>query len=124
MPVRYERDDRQRRLRFVLIAPVTVDELATAIQRQADEGVWRYGVLVDARLAMLETLDHAAIQELVTTLVLRHGPRGPLAVAASASTVAKANLYGVKAEQQQLGPWEVFWDLDDAERWLSARLQA
>ena len=49
MPIRYERDDRRRRINILSAGQVTTAQVLATLDRQAAEGAWSYGVLYDAR---------------------------------------------------------------------------
>lgn len=122
VPVHYVRDDATRRITLTLTDPLTVTELITAAERQLADGAWLYGLLVDARNTfvafrpILVRLVAADLREFVTA----HGPPGPIAIVATKSGAIKANIYLVFGEKTE--SFEVFWDLDDARRWLDERM--
>jgi hypothetical protein len=123
MPIRYERDDTRRRIRVTLADPLTVADLLASVERQYAEGAWPYGVLVDARTpcGAPQPGDMRAFVSGVRELVDAHGPRGPIAlVAREAGAISSAQLYNVFGGKTE--SIEVFWDLDDAHRWLDDRL--
>jgi hypothetical protein len=122
VPVHYVRDDATRRITLTLTDPLTVTELITTAEHQLADGAWLYGLLVDARDAfvalrpILVRLFAADLREFVTA----HGPPGPIAIVARKSGAIKANIYLVFGEKTE--SFEMFWDLDDARRWLDERM--
>jgi hypothetical protein len=117
--VTYARDDERRRIRVAVADSVTLPELIAIVDRQASEGTWTYGILYDVRsLADPPSLDDMqAMLAHVRQLANEHGPRGPVAIAArSADTVGTALMYAHRAGNDLR--LEVFWDTEDAERWL------
>jgi hypothetical protein len=122
MPIQYERDDAERRIKLTITDPFTVAELIAAIERQLAEGAWRYGLLVDAR-AMLAARPpgDTSLLSRVGELVAAHGPRGPIAVITrEPGTIATTQRYIFFSEGME--PIEVFWDLADAQQWLDDRM--
>jgi hypothetical protein len=119
MPIQYVRDDIARRIRLTVTDPIAVVDLIASVERQLAEATWHYGLLVDMRSqsAAAGPGDIRAFSARVGELVATHGARGPIAVIArDASPIAGAELhliYGGKRESV-----EVFWDLDDGQRWL------
>jgi hypothetical protein len=123
MPVQYERDDVRHRLRVTVTSPFTAADLIASVERQLAEGAWPYGLLVDSRaqVAALRPDDMRAFVSRVRELIAAHGPRGPIAIVARESgpiTVTQRYIY----LSERLEPIEVFWDLDDAQRWLDDRI--
>lgn len=122
MPLEYVRDDSQRRIRITLIEPFTFDDLIASIERQFADGAWRYGLLINMR----STTDAPPPSEIrsfvsrIAELVAVHGPRGPIAIVAkTARAVSSAQ---VAAFFDRVESIEVFWDLDDAQRWLDEQM--
>jgi hypothetical protein len=119
MPIHYVRDDVARRIKVTVIDPITVVDLIASVERQLAEDAWHYGLLVDmrAQAAAAGSGDIRTFSSRVGEMVAAHGPRGPIAVIArDAMPIAGAELhlmYGGKRESV-----EVFWDLDEGQRWL------
>jgi hypothetical protein len=125
MPIHYERDDAGHRLRITVTEPFTVADLIAAVERQFTDGAWHYGLLVDSRapIAALPPEDTLTFVSRVRELIAAHGPRGPIAIVAREAgpiTVTQRYIY----LSAKLEPIEVFWDLDDAQRWLDDRMAA
>jgi hypothetical protein len=121
MPIQFERDDVNRRLRTTLTDPLTVTELIASVERQLADGAWRYELLVDARRTYPspQSIDMRSFASRVGELVDAHGPRGPIAIVANASgAISGAQMYMFFANKTELV--EVFWDLDDAKQWLAS----
>jgi hypothetical protein len=119
MPIDYVRDDRRRRIRLLARDPITVEDGFAVLARQVADGAWHYGMLVDVRLATLQIGDNPAFLARVQELEVDHGPHGPVAVV----TRKPANIAAAKGYAMQSAPTaslevDVFWDMDDAERWL------
>jgi hypothetical protein len=120
MPFQYVRDDDRHRIRITLSDPLTVAELTASIERQFADGAWLYGLIVDARSVVAQPIDIPSFQAHVRELVATHGPRGPVAFVATESGVigsAQRYIFGSKSESM-----EVFWALDDAQRWMDERM--
>jgi hypothetical protein len=123
MPLDYKRDDANRRVRLTVTEPFNLADLIAAVERQLGDGAWRYGVLIDARapLSVSPTRDIQSYAARVSELVAAHGPRGPIAVISRDSKmiggVKKYSLFVGKNETLEL-----FWDLDDGQKWLDARM--
>jgi hypothetical protein len=123
MPLQYLRDDARRRIRVTVTEPFDLDELIVAVEQQLADGAWRYGLLVDARgpLTVSPTSDIQSYATHVRELVAAHGPRGPIAVISrDASMIGGVNKYTLLVGKNET--LEVFWDLDDGQRWLDQRL--
>ena len=121
--VDYDHD--RRRLVVTFSGSVSKPEWVAMLAKQIEEGFWQYGVLFDGTAAgvSLRFLEPGSILRTVRELISEHGPRGPVAFAVSdraefalmagyIQTIQAARLYDV----------EIFRDLDDAERWLDAKL--
>jgi hypothetical protein len=125
MPVQYVRDDEKRRITLTVSDPLTVEERIAAVERQLADGAWGYGLIIDARSMASFTpklTEMQAAASRLAELVAVHGPRGPVALVSRQSSVIGAsamhNSLGVKTPGIQ-----VFWDMDDAQRFLD-RLDA
>ena len=125
MPVQYVRDDAKRRITLTVSDPLTLEERIAAVEHQLDDGAWRYGLVIDARrmasfTPQLTEMQAAALR--LAELVAAHGPRGPVALVTRQPSVISAstmhNSLGVKTPGVQ-----VFWDMDDAQKFLD-RLDA
>lgn len=123
MPLEYAQDDAKRRIRITLTDPFTVADMIGSVERQLADGGWRYGSLVDARAQTVpvKVSDIRLFTSRVSELVVAHGPRGPIAlIARDAGTIGGAQMHAVLAGKNET--LEVFWDLDDGQRWLDERL--
>jgi hypothetical protein len=121
MPFQYIRDDTARRITIAISDPVTPTELIDTLDRQLTEGTWSYATLVDARgLVTAPTPgEMRAFVAHLHTLNVDHGPRGPIAIVArAAGAVAGGQIYTILSDKADRAV-EVFWALDDAERWLA-----
>jgi hypothetical protein len=122
MPVEFLRDDERRRVRVTLLGAVSIDAMKAILDRQIIEGAWTYGLFYDVRslTALPSAADaHEGLEHLRKTVESR-GPRGPVAlVARDAGAIGFAQRYGMRAGT--LLQMEVFWDVDEAERWLAER---
>jgi hypothetical protein len=124
MPITYERDDDRRRISVTLVGEISVEDLLAIVDRQANEGTWRYGVFYDARRVTKRVDGTAAearrVLEHVLTVCATHGARGPVAIV----TDRPAD-YGIARAYSNIGiaakvVVEVFRDPGDAERWLTS----
>ena len=120
MPFQYARDDAKHRLRVTISDPLTVDDLISSVDHQLADGTWLYGLLVDARGVLAFAPKPSDLQPFlsrVRDLVAAHGPRGPVALVSKQSVVISGghmyNVFGGKTESL-----EMFWDMDDARRFL------
>jgi len=119
MPFDYTRDDARRRIRLRAIDPIIVSEVLAVLARQVAEQAWHYGMLVDARLATLRIADNPTYLARVQELETEHGPHGPVAVVTTKpANIAAAKAYAIQSAPTSSMEVDVFWDLDDAERWL------
>src|ERR1041385_372170 len=125
MPITYERDDKQRRIIVTTIGIVGLDDMLAVVDRQANEGTWKYGVLYDSR-----RVASVASQTDVRTglrhgelLSRTHGKRGPVAfVTTMPAAYGMVRMYSTLSGQVQHAV-EVFRDIGDAERWLASQLE-
>jgi hypothetical protein len=119
MPIQYVRDDVARRIRLTVTDPIAVVDMIASVERQLAENTWHYGLVVDMRAQSAEAApgDIRMFSSRVGEMVAANGPRGPIAIIArNASPIAGSQMhlvYGGKKESV-----EVFWDLDDGQRWL------
>jgi len=124
MPVSYRRDDAARRIRMSASPPFTATDAVDAVYRQAAEGNWQYGTLVDLRRAVLNA---EAIGELlghIRDLVALRGVRGPIALVTWESTATElVRAYASDARLLADGV-DVFQNTNDAERWLDQKLSS
>src|SRR5262245_20249520 len=117
--ITYIRDDDRRRIRVTIADSATLAELIAVVDRQASEGTWQYGMLYDVRALgdPSTAADRETVLNHVRRLITVHGPRGPVAVVArSSATIGTAQMYSHRAGEDLM--LQVFWDLDEAERWL------
>jgi hypothetical protein len=61
MPHTYERDDDRRLITVKLIEPSSVDDILSAVERQAAEDTWEYAMLYDLR-SVAQLLSEADVQ--------------------------------------------------------------
>ena len=122
MSIEYVCDDAARCIRLQVAAPLTGADLLSALERQLADGAWRYGSLVDARAVAHPppALEAGRFASRLTDLVVSHGPRGPIIVVVSRSLQASAmvSILGDALSESI----EVFWDVTDAQHWLTARM--
>ena len=113
MPVDFGRDDAHRLVRIVLTEPFGIQDVTDVLDRQAADGVWQYGTLVDARRGILSAADSKLLLEHMANLASQHGPPGPIALV-TRQGVASAQAYAIRSAQAGLR-FEVFWDVEEAE---------
>ena len=116
MPFDYRRDDERGIVWTRATKPVGVLDVTEMLDRQLAEGAWKFGMLVDARQAILSSTDSKALLDYVRTLAAQYGPHGPVALV-TRDGVGSAQAYAMRSEFAGLS-FEVFWDVDEAERWL------
>ena len=82
MPIAYERDDDRRLITVKLIEPSSVDDILSAIDRQAAEETWEYAMLYDLRSVaqILTEVDVQQIADRVRTVGAGRA-RGPVGLA-------------------------------------------
>jgi hypothetical protein len=117
----FARDDERRRLRVTLKRTLGAAELISIVDRQVEENAWSYGTLYDLRL-LDRAIDRRSAIEVaahVQKVAEQHGRRGPVAIVTrKVDVVAAGHAYALDSTRQGRAV-EVFWDIDDAERWLS-----
>jgi hypothetical protein len=121
MPLQYVVDAERRLVRLSTTPPLTLHEVIAALARQITDGAWEYGLLVDGRRAVLSTRDAMTLADHMRALARTHGPHGPIAFV-NRDDIAVAQRYAVRSHAAGL-PFEVFWDVQDAFRWLTIDLQ-
>jgi hypothetical protein len=124
MPYQYARDDTARRVKITLTDPLTVAERIAAVEEQVADNAWRYGTLIDARYLAVYKANPAEMQAVVARvaeLVAEHGPRGPVAVVSNrAAVISAGQMYNHFDDKRNTV--EVFWDLDEARRFLDRQV--
>lgn len=122
-PFTYACDAPRRTIRVVARRRLTVDEVVGIIDRQCDEGRWSFGILYDLRRVdeALSKEDAMRVAEHARNAGLVHGPRGPVALVARTEMVAARQIYAIRTKRSM--QVEVFWDVDEAEAWLTECLQ-
>jgi hypothetical protein len=123
MPIQYVRDDAKHRIRVTITDPFTVVDVIASVERQLADGAWHYGLVVDLRgqSAAAGAGDIQLFSSRVRELVAAHGPRGAIAIIArDATPIASSQMHVVFGEKTE--SIEVFWDLDDGQRWLDGQM--
>src|SRR5688572_334585 len=122
MPYDYIRDDARRRVRFNVSAPITDAEMIAMVDLRIADGLWKYGVLVDTRAAAQPPSDMTALINYLAEITAKLGPSGPIAVVArTAPFVGTSKVFAFHAGGTSKSI-EVFWDYDEADRWLDAMM--
>lgn len=120
MPYQYARDDAARRIRITLTDPLTVGERIAAVEQQVADDAWGYATLIDARPLTVYKPDRTEMEivvQRVTALVAEYGPRGPVAIVSKRAVIIGAGqMYNFFRGRTRAV--EVFWDLDEALRFL------
>jgi hypothetical protein len=120
MATDYRRDDQRRRLTVAVRGPVTFEEVAEVIERQAAEGTWSYTMIYDEREAT-STLTHEEVQRLLVligSLRAVHGRRGRVALIYNAeATHGTGRVYSAFGDIMGLDT-AVFKDIGRAHAWL------
>lgn len=120
LPYDYERDDAKQRIRVRLQGQPQVEQFFAIIDRQADEGTWSFDILYDARrvCSPLGQDDADRVAAHVYRKLMTVGPRGAVAVVATAGDViGAAQLYAFNTARAGVVV-EVFWAMSEAESWL------
>jgi hypothetical protein len=118
MSIEYVLDPARQRLTIVGRDPVGEPDVVEWLERQAVDGAWAYGALVDLRLVAWNptTEEIRRILRWVVTLSVLRGPRGPVAVVATQPVLfGMAHMYAALSDQAV----EAFYELAEAERWLA-----
>jgi hypothetical protein len=124
MPIEYVLDRARQRLTIVGRDPIGEPDVVEWLERQAVDGAWAYGALVDLRLVAWNptTEEIRRILRWVVTLSVLRGPRGPVAVVATQPALfGMAHMYAALSDQIA-GRVEAFYKLAEAERWLAEQL--
>ena len=118
MPISFSVDEKARIVHLRLVGPLGVDDVTAMLDRQIRDGYWKYGTLVDARQAGLDSKQSKELFARVSQLVAEHGPNGPVAfVTRTAEHVGGAQTIAFRGREISEG-FQVFWDLDDGNAWL------
>jgi hypothetical protein len=111
------RDDIRCRIGWKATNPLTLHEVMAQLDRQLAEGAWRYGVVVDLRMSILAPADRDALIARILALSGTHGAHGPVALVTNQPAgVANAQVFALRSKAAN--SVEVFWDIDEAQRWL------
>ncbi len=92
---------------------MSISDVTMLLDRQQAEGVWDYGLLVDARRAILSREDSQVLQDHEHRLAAEYGPHGPVALVVR-GTDGSPQVYAIKSSRAGR-PFDVFWDLTEAE---------
>ena len=114
----YMRDDVRRRIRITVRQTLRPEDTVEIIDRQVRENAWVYPMLYDLRAIHADTpkAEVGALADYVREKVALHGARGPVAVVTrQIEMIAMARMYEAWVGFRV----EVFWDIDEAERWLA-----
>jgi hypothetical protein len=85
MPIAYERDDQRRLITVTVTEPYSVDDILTAIDRQAAENTWEYAILYDLRAVASASTEAEMQQQADRVKVVAGGrERGPVGMAVGA----------------------------------------
>jgi hypothetical protein len=118
--INYRRDDVRRRLTVAVSGPITFEEIADIIKRQAAEGTWAYTMLYDEREAT-STLTREETRSLLTLIGkfrAVHGRRGRVALLFDAdATHGTGRVFSDAGDIMGLDT-AVFRDPVRAEAWL------
>jgi hypothetical protein len=119
MPIQYDVDHGRRRVTVVLTPPVELQDALALLKRQAADGVWPYSVIYDIRAIPPDRTRISALVAATDQLSATYGRRGAVAIVASLPVIGEAQSYAILERHRQT--IEVFWNSDDAERWLDMR---
>jgi hypothetical protein len=122
MPIRYERDDARQRVVVTVHGPFAVADFLAVIERQRGDDAWAYGMLYDLR-GMTGEPAVDDLRQFMSEADRTTQPRGPIAILATEPAIyGRACTYA--ALTRATLTIEVFRDLDNAERWLTAQAKA
>jgi hypothetical protein len=120
VPTDYRRDDHRRRLTVAVKGPITFEDVADIIARQAAEGTWSYTMLYDEREAT-STLTRAETRQLLVLIAqfrAVHGRRGRVALVFDADAPhGTGRVFSASGDIMGLDT-AVFRDPGRAEAWL------
>src|ERR1700674_5117884 len=86
MPIRYERDDVNRRVVVTVQGPFAVADFLAVMERQRADGAWTYGMLSDLRGMTGEpAIDD--LRQFLSEAARTTEPRGPVAILATAPAI-------------------------------------
>lgn len=120
MPVDFNVDHAKRQIRLRSIAPLEAEDLKAALDRQLREGWWSYGTLADTRETHLASAAAGGLFRHLEAIVKQHGPCGPVAIVTRApGGIASTQIFSFRSSEIGVRI-EVFWDMPEAEAWLSA----
>jgi hypothetical protein len=85
MPIDYKRDDDRQLITVTLTEPHSVDDILSAIDRQAAEGTWGYAMLYDSR-ALTHTSNESELRQIAARVKAAGAgrERGPVGMAIGA----------------------------------------
>jgi hypothetical protein len=117
MPLHQQsRDDIRRRIRWKATNPLTLPEVIAQLEQQNTDGTWLYALVVDLRMGILSIEDRNTLITRMRELSETHGPHGPIALVTQPTGVANAQAYAIR--NKKVHSVEVFWDIEEANRWL------
>ena len=120
MPIEYVLDRARQRLTIIGQDPIGEPDVVEWLERQAADGAWAYGTLVDLRFVNWNpsTAEVRGFLRQIEILSATHGQRGPVAIVATQPVLfGMAHMYSALSDPVA-GPVEAFYKLAEAERWL------
>lgn len=122
VPVTAERDDQRRRVVVTITDPWSVEEVAVTMDRQVSDQTWPWSVLYDLQRSswLPNEADLLWLVKRGQQQVVRHGPRGPVAVVMGTRPGADATLqkYADYSELRMEVTIALFQDAVAAHHWL------
>ena len=119
MPIEYVLDHARQRLTIIGLDPVGEPDVVEWLERQAVDGAWAYGTLVDLRFVNWNpsTAEVRGFLHQIEILSATHGQRGPVAIVATQPVLfGMAHMYSALSAEGRVEP---FYELAESERWLA-----
>lgn len=123
MPIDYRQDDRRRIVVATSVGHVTQNDVLAIIDRQVAGGAWTYGMVYDTRGSddVPSKSDLLTVVTRIGTLTTKHGPRGPVALVATAAAMERTGRRYAHLGELTALDVAVFATVEDAEEWLASR---
>jgi hypothetical protein len=126
VPLSFQRDDGRERVLVIGSGCVTTEEFIACVARQLNDGLWRYGMIYDFRLAesIPSSADFRGALRDMQELSSEAGPRGPVAIVLTDPDLLRQSREYAASAKALPYRTETFGSLSDAESWLDGALRA
>jgi hypothetical protein len=120
MPITYERDDQRRLITVTVSDPYSVDDILSAIDRQAAEDTWRYALLYDLRAVTRVSIE-ADLERMAGRVKVVGGGRQRGSVGLAVASTSEQFRVGVIYTRltRQLEDVEVLLTAAQCDHWLA-----